>query len=396
MSLNDSRLSYGRLLGAGLFVTLSLGMAAFFTYKQSEIERLKKVGIESAVLEGQRVDFGDMPMSRVRQISASNPLNADLLNLLYVEEEFSQTAGDDKQSAIEPILEQLGWRSTATQFALMFGAAKRDELGKVIDRVDALLRRDDLTEYAYTSLFLIESKPEFRSQLARSLANRPSWLGAFLARPEPLQSSEGRASRVALINALYGQKFRLKREELAPTVNALSRSGEYQAAFTLWSKFEPTQASRMLGDPKFSLLEQRDPERPDLAMPFEWQLGSGTGYQASLDDSVSVSQIRIEWDGRGVPVFLKQQMRAAVGKAPTLLIGGVDASSQLMRNLTVSAVCENEVVVFAPVFASNRANNVILQAEANLPCEFPELRVSGQNRSSGSALEFAISELSIR
>ncbi len=166
---------------------------------------------------------------------------------------------------------ELGWRDTPTQLWALRDAALRDDAIPVIQRADALARRNRSTDITRAVFLAAVNEPRLRAALADSLALQPVWRPAFFTDVHerlPATSTEG-------MEALF-REMRARRLSIAPTewlnyIDRLIDLHDYVRARNLWAKMFAVPATRIAAAPydsDFALIAARPDDKP--ASQFEW------------------------------------------------------------------------------------------------------------------------------
>lgn len=329
----------------------------------------------------------------LHKLASEYPSRADILYLLY--RDASARRDTDAAKRFAGAMRRLGWRNTAVQRSLLVNAANEENFGALMDRADALLRRDVLTEETLPIVLLFERNPAVRKPLVRALTRMPVWRQSFFGRTDILKDPIQRQARFETVGYLINSGAKIKREEIAPLVNALDQAGESARAEKLWAQYMRPVGKAMPFDPAFEFASRMDPERPDLVMPFEWHLAQGTGFNSYVE---SDGGVRIEWDGHGVPTFLKQRLRFG-GQRPLkismTLSGDVTTA---MGGLDVSLICSKtgkSLPLDRSEVSAERDAVIFSAGSAVVGCNWPELHISGALRDTATPVDFSIQSVSV-
>jgi len=271
------------------------------------------------------------------------PLEPRLFNLLFAD---SVRIGrpDRETDRLAALLAQLGWRYTPAQQNLMIRALLDERFGDVLDRVDALLRRQRQPALAYTVLAALEGIPQIHGEVLDKLLAEPAWRSDYLSVIGPESAPALLEARVRTIDALLKTRSGMNREEIAPSLIALNASGRGRIAHGLWVRQagEPADAN-LVHDPVFEqVAAQAGTAGPGI--PFEWRLGQDLGYAAQTS-SLGVS---ISWDRRGVPAFLSQTVPVRPGRDYVLTVQGRASDDSLQRLLSPLLLCATRAIRFEP------------------------------------------------
>ncbi len=337
------------------------------------------------------------PLSRanlalIESNAAEQPYRQDLLYLLYRD---AAARGDSsKADRYATQMAKLGWRNTNAQRSLMIKAVTARDYVDLLNRADAMLRRDVLAGQALQLVFLFELNADVREPLVHALERRPPWRAAFFTQARTLQLPQSRLARLDTINHLLDARSKVSREEIAPLVNAFEVAREDRRAEALWVRFVKPGGRSPGYDPTFEKLARMDQDRTDLIMPFEWRLGQGTGSNTYVD---STGGIRVEWDGRGVPSFLRQRLRLK-GKRPVTV--AIALGSDVMTGaaaLDLALICNGsgQIIPLENTDISADQDLITFSSSAPISCDLPELRISGALRDTASPVDFTIRSVEV-
>lgn len=306
-----------------------------------------------------------------------DPLDQGLFNLLYVDAVLSPS---EKQQGTPDarLLSALGWRHTPAQQNLILRAALLPDNRQVVDRVDGLLRRQKVPEFGFAMLNAMEAIPEVQGLVEAKLRARPGWRADYLSvvpSPAPPELLTERARTLRQLSAARGG---ISRAELAPLLRALTAAGRTLEAYALWTAFAGTTgSSEALYDPQF----RQAARQAGLAeigsaggeVPFEWRFYQGPGFSA---EPVGDGGVALNWDGRGVPVFLTQLVPVAPGQRYVLALKGPSGSADLKNALSPSLACGTVSIDFVAT-ASPRGEARFRSDPLPKGCEMGAFTIAG-------------------
>lgn len=345
---------------------------------------------ESGAARAKPMSGADLTL--LKSMAARQPTRQDLL---YILSRDAEVRGDAQQSATyAKYMARLGWRNSAAQKSLLIRAVEARAFPELLNRADAMLRRNVLPDQAMQMIYLFEINPDVREPLVRALKRKPAWRQQFFARTDVLQNPVQRMARVSTIRDLLDHGDRVQRDEIAPLVNTLDLAGEKERAEDLWLRFTKAPKNSLSYDSAFQELAKLDANRPDLVMPFEWRTHQGIGYYSYVS---SAGGLRIEWDGRGVPVLFTQRLRYA-GKRP-IKVSLETATSVVAASaaLDASLVCGGNggTVPLDRKDISAAKNLVSFSSVKAAGCAYPELRFTGALRDVASPADLTIRSIHV-
>ncbi|HEY1753345.1 MAG TPA: hypothetical protein VGG29_18960 [Caulobacteraceae bacterium] len=190
-----------------------------------------------------------------------------------------------------------GWRDNLTQIWLF----RRDMLAQhypgAVDHGDALLRRQEQGPViVYEILAAVAARdPRILAPLSAHLAAKPAWREPFFEtltlrlRPPPLDAVH------ALLASLVHSPAPPTDEELQIYLGSLVAQQKFQQAEADWRQLAPGSPRQTGGvyDGGF--------EQPPGPSPFDWQMGDGVGWTASIEDAPGAGAhgkaLKLEYDG---------------------------------------------------------------------------------------------------
>jgi len=271
------------------------------------------------------------------------PLDQQLVDYLYVDA--VRAAGNSAATLpIARLLAELGWRYTPAQQNLMLRAAIDERFSDAADQADALLRRQKLTEQAMTMLMAMEAIPQVHDLVVDKLLGDPMWRYDYLLRIGLQSPPQVVDARFRTLRVLLRMADGVSRAELAPALQALNAQGRGRDADALWTlKAGARRGDNVLRDGDFRTAAQMVGN--EVRIPFEWQLNQNLGYSAD----VGGQGVIINWDGRGIPVFMSQFVPVQPGRRYMLSIEGKADAGTLQTLLSPWLDCGQVRLIFASV-----------------------------------------------
>jgi hypothetical protein len=276
-----------------------------------------------------------------------NPTDPDAFNLVYVA--IARRDGVESATAqrAAAVLGRYGWRSTAAQQNLIEAAAYREDYPAVLDRTDALLRRNKLRPQMAQVLAVLEKDPGQQPRVVSRLLGHPNWRQDYLWRIGTTNDRALLDARMGTLLALLDRGDTLSREELSRSLQALIAADRQVQANQLWRRAGGrSRTGNLLYDPRFEVV-QREGARPAFGIPYEWSLQSGAGYSAGLRGGTW--PLQIDWVGAtaGLPIFLRQVVALDAPARGFVLRVGAESPEQVRDNLVFTLGCGAEEAAFA-------------------------------------------------
>ncbi len=315
---------------------------------------------------------------------AADPLSQQAVNGVIAAQ--MRATGDTRQAMQQILLlRQLGWRNNSALQNMLWRAGTVGDLPMMMDTLDALLRREKLLGQIYPILNLMTTDASFRALLIQRLKNRPSWSKYYFQSASDLSRPAEIEGRFLVMRSVQRTGGQLSRNEIAPILPKLIGMGAAPQAFELWQA-QDGAVMRPLDDANF-LKASRPTQTDALPIPFEWQLGSGSGYFTDAGRDEHGTFLSIDWNGRGAPALASQLTSATPGRYRIIVVADHPAT-QMGDRLGFRFACANGTVVnFTAVKPSTR-NQVQFVSNGPLTCSYPELQIYGlvQNGSSATSV----------
>lgn len=381
--MSDHSLNAGRSANF-LAAVLAVGMllaAAVFLYQSSQVATVRASSHQyllaslKAADGGAREPFG-IPDSQVLAVALkTQPLNPAIVNAAMFADVARQPGSAPAKAQLE-LLERLGWRNTPALQNRIVTAVETQDLRKIVAIADALLRREDLVEQGQALMRLMEQSAPTRRQLADALAVNPNWRLAYFESPNKPQGPAAVGDRAKLAKMLAERGSPLTRPELAANLGLLADNGYAREAYELWRGYRGKKPM-LVNDPDF-VWAYRMRNDVNVGMPFEWELLTGSGFWTELVLEGEKAGVSINWNRRGVPVFLTQRLFLGSNRSPLVLqVDGVDLPGTLADDFSFALVCPDRTVPFDQLVRKSKTRYLLASREA-ATCADPKLSVAGR------------------
>ncbi len=336
----------------------------------------------------------DVPRSidegTLAQAIYAEPLNQTIFNAAMVSAVARNPALDLKPWL--NVLSGLGWRDTRSLQNVIAEAVRNEDIGSLVNAADALLRMKEIEPEATQMMNLAEAYPETWPGVFKLLKENVVWRDDYLARAATMTAPAVLDGRAKTMSALQAAGVQLKPRDVKPFVVALTTAGRYEQADRLWRNYTGDR-SNAVHDPHFLQALAAGPQ-PEMPLTFGWSLNSDIGYSADVaSNGLGGATVMLQWDGRGLPVFLSQQISTGPGRH--LLQVRVDGDTQAFgERIGFRLRCGETLTPFEPVRQPGRAD-LILATQSAVPCIFPTLEAYGRIQKSVRAFEGALSTISM-
>lgn len=323
---------------------------------------------------------------------AGSPLDQQAVNAVVTAR--ARLSGDLDQAVRDVrLLRQLGWRSTIALQNMLWGAVTVGDQPVLMDTLDALLRRERLLGQIYPVLNLMTLDPTFRARLEQRLGKRPPWRRYYFMSASDLTREPEIEGRYLVMRDVQGRGDPLVRNEVAPILPKLIGAGRPAEAFDLWRRHNGGKVTSPLADTGFTAAAK--PAAPDaLPVPFEWQLGSGSGYFVDAGQDARGSFASIDWDGRGTPVLLSQVTSARAGRYRLDVLSELPGA-ELVGRFGFRLTCAGGFVELVPGLAG-RGPRATLVTAGPVRCDFPSMEMFGLVQPAGRAAAAVLRSVHLR
>ena len=310
----------------------------------------------------------------------AEPFNAKVVNAAVVRRAYEAKSLTFMRHSFGS-LTKLGWRDTVSLQNRIFLASKFGDVKSIADAADALMRRNVLKAEAMALMNVIELSPSGRRVVEAKLAGRPIWLGYYMAGVYSFQTEPQFSARLATVNGLLDRRLDFSLDEISPLIDCLTKKGDLPNAYAIWLRFRRARPA-LLNDPTFELAYASQRHNAPI-LPFEWKTFSGVGFSTSFIDVDGGLALEINWDKKGVPTFVSQQLVIQDRSGPlTLTVAGRPDELRDMSSLLFRLQCPGQTVAFDRVERglekSGSENSMELVATAGIPCRHPVVEIIGR------------------
>jgi hypothetical protein len=319
----------------------------------------------------------------------ATPLRQALFHLAVIGE------GHSKDSRWIEVLRRQGWRDTPALQTIVTYLAERNDLRGVLDVLDSLLRRRQAFAEGSNAVQTMEMLPDGRPLVVGLLARHPPWRHDYLVMAGDLKTAAAASGRYQVLIALQRRGDRLSRDEVAPLLPVLIRTGQASSAWALWQTLVGVgHTTSPLDDMRFRKLNALSLSDEEMSVPFEWKITTGQGFSVEPYSDKGGTMMGISWDGRGVPVFASQQTSETVPASHyKLSIATPDAPAIIASLLEFRLRCDDGSVTSFDT-AGPVTNGILrYQTATRVACSFPLFEIAGRLQGTGSAHSIDLSEV---
>jgi O-antigen ligase len=316
-SSGERKFGGGGALIAALFVawqSVAAGLSQHDVLEERFAQAAAIAPWSSAARDGEatRLILEKQPQAAAVQARAAlviSPVDVVALRTLALARE----AGNDRSgaAALMATAAKLGWWDGLTQLWLVQDAMQRQDAAVLVQRADALLRQNVLTEQMLAMLHSASVAPATGALVAKRLEEAPNWRRAFLAGGATLQPEAFEGQRNIFL-ALERSKAPPTPAEARGFLRQLVDAGNVPAAYELWRRLGQNAVP-------FDGGFERSAESVGGSGggPFEWQVPSLLSSSVSVDrpdDPIDGLALRVQTDGLAVGPVLSQTLLLKPGR----------------------------------------------------------------------------------
>jgi len=242
-----------------------------------------------------------------RSVVLVDPTNDQALRVLGLATE--RKGEKERGASIMRQAAMLGWRDTPTQLWVLRDAALRNDAVMVIQRADALARRNRSGNLTRAIFFAAITDPSLRAAFIDSLARQPVWRGFFFADVRERLPASSMNAMEALFREMRARHLPVDPSERLNYIYRLVDLGQFGRARNIWAGSFGILANRLTTAPydaDFALAAVRSADSP--VSPFDWQINPDLTGTVTFSDGPAGSSLAI----------------------PASIIGGTTIASQLL------------------------------------------------------------------
>lgn len=331
------------------------------------------------------------PQQRQRLAKAlvHDPINQSLYNLWYVAQTNQRGTSPRELAAQAKLLQRLGWRNTLTLRNLLLEDIAHEDLVGIMDKADALLRRQKLTAIAIAIVEAYEQFPAGQKIVLDKLLAGVPWREPLLMNGGNNRLPAFQTGQIAVLRGMVKAGTRLRRSDLESFTRGLVESDRVADAAQLWTLYAgPPPTGSRLRDGNF-VQARKLADISGNAVPFEWTLATGVGYSAlpTIADGLS-----IDWNGQSAPLFASQRLAPVMTLPRTLTLQSDNPRVSAFLRFTLS--CAERELTFLPV-GDGKAQRFTLEA-GELNCAAPTFSILGQPDTGSQSVNVSLRRIVLR
>ncbi|WP_417612168.1 hypothetical protein [Parasphingorhabdus sp.] len=275
-------------------------------------------------------------------------------------------------------LNSVGWRSVFAQQTIISEAVKKADFKTIVERSDALLRRNQARDEILQLLSLAETSDQTSDVLVKRLRSNPPWRKDFFQRASLLRTDQQVSGRVKTLQTMIDNGYYITRSELVPASNALIKAGNYQPVLGLVRSYKKVSGNdaQDLSDSKFQTLASVL-ESGDRLLPFEWQPGDSKGLSVRAENVAGKSSLRVRWNGRGLPIFLTRRLYLQNPSSIKIALDIRPNKLEAAQVIQINATCPGQTVALEPSTPTN-AGSMIWRSREEISCNFPLIKIGSK------------------
>ena len=386
LNVNDQPRSLQGIIAGILLVLFASFLLFQYAYAEAVTKSIIAKSADVSAGRAAQVLTGDLANA-----FSKDPLNQNLVNAGLALNSPGLTSENRAQWIA--VIGKMGWRSTAALQTLVDDAMKKQDLRSITVVADALLRRQKFFEETVSLMNLLEAQPATWAGVYTRLKNRAPWRADYLQLAGSIKNPEVIDGRIKTLMMLQNSGDPLTRQELAPSIAVIIGAGRLKEAAQIW-RVNAGASRSAIHDANFSIAVGPG-ANAETSFPFEWQFFSGAGFSAyPSEDGLNGASVAIQWDGRGVPVFMHQLTSATSGHYQFSFNVEGDAQ-KFATKIGVRFRCGNEVIRLRNTV---KPNSQVVTAETITPvkCQFPWVDIFGQVQDRSAAVDLAFNRVMLK
>lgn len=318
-----------------------------------------------------------------------DPISQPLYNLWYVAQTNQGGTSPGMLATEAKLLQRLGWRNTPALRNLLLGDLAREDLVGIMDKADALLRRQKLTGAAIAIVEAYEQFPAGRKIVLNKLLAGVPWREPLLMNGGNNRLPGFQTGQLAVLRDMVRAGSPLRRSDIESFTRALVESDRVADAAQLWTLYAgPPPAESRLRDGDF-VQARKLANASGNPVPFEWTLASGIGYSTIPTKAQGLS---IDWNGQSAPLFASQRLAPATTLPRTLTLQS--DSPKVSASLRFTLSCADRELAFLP--AGNGTVQRFALETGDLNCAAPTFSILGQPDKGSQSVNLSLRRLVLR
>lgn len=331
---------------------------------------------------------------RLTKALIHEPINQSLYNLWYVAQTNQRGTSPRELAAQAKLLQRLGWRNTLALRNLLLEDIAHEDLVGIMDKADALLRRQKLTAIAIAIVEAYEQFPAGQKIVLDKLLAGVPWREPLLMNGGNNRLPAFQTGQLAVLRGMVRAGTPLRRSDIESFTRALVESGRVADAAQLWTLYAgPPPAQSRLRDADFAQARKLA-DISGNAVPFEWTLASGIGYSTI---PTGAQGLTIDWNGQSAPLFASQRLAPATTLPRTLTLQSDDLKVSASLRFTLS--CGDRELAFLPVgdgpTVDGKVQRFALEA-GDLTCGAPTFSILGQPDTGSQSVNLSLRRIVLR
>ncbi len=338
---------------------------------------------EQAIATGRYRDAEEV----ARSVLDAQPYNQRAFNLWIA----SRVARRDQLVDFDPLLAKLGYRDDQSQIRLIIAAEQSDNYQKMLQHVDAMLRREQRTDDLFDLLYDMEAFPKSREALAKYLATNPPWRLPFFGRFRPANIEDAR-NHIALLRTMAGLGATVHQSEMARAVDRSRERGGSDDAYAFWTAYQKLSGGQENGNSFLGSMTV-DEAINGASSAFDWNFVMASGQNFLFDGKGEKSTLTIDWDGRGTPKLFWRVIKLT--DHPVQVLVRVPDGGAL-DDLDFNLLCGS---TFIPLEMRMIGTGQFLSQDVSIGdtggCRYPEFSINGAPQGVGRPVTVRLNLISI-
>ena len=179
----------------------------------------------------------------------------------------------------------LGWRDSQSQAKLMMVGLSEADRPLVIDRMDALLRRREISSESFQLVSLMLGDAELRGLLADRLLENPPWRSELFAATPKFANADAANSMGSMLVDLMAGGAQISDPEKAAVYASLLTLGQTDTLARVAEEVDEETQRDGINDAAFVRFATLSVDTEETTNPFAWQYGSAKRTVVSVNET---------------------------------------------------------------------------------------------------------------
>ena len=222
------------------------------------------------------------------------------------------------------MLEQMGWNDPSVQSFLLRFLIDNDQVPRAVPQADALLRLGSVNQVPLAVLELAQDDPISREKLIEALAQNPPWKTDYISDISNIDEQSMR-KRLNILAVARKRGLNLDAPGAARLANLVIGLDQPGLALQSWRAMVETNCQDpVVWDCRFDFLARNfQPPKNYVRSRFEWSPQHNDNADVQVNSAGGNGTVlRVDWDGRSKPAFIRQTIAIKPGAVFVVKSGG--------------------------------------------------------------------------